>query len=643
MKYFNLTSNYAGQPVEESKTLFNTIANQYTVNRDSYNSMMLALSQTDAVSDSEKDYLKTVKTNLTDSIAQVAKDVQGGTRWETASKAVNNLALKFATDENIKHIKDNFKLYSEQEKVKNALRTEGKSPIGFETDLSKFQGLTTVDGEISRNKYKGWYEPKGANLEGYNQIAQNIGYKGDLATSEEKAKLKSAYDNFATQADSLAETNQDIRALTEKLGSKEKAMEFIYQNRLPQAVLNKSAQENQLDIYYDKEDVRQENALKRQEALYEEKAKLEEVKTDGKKDVITHKQMIAQGALDENGNRLFELADSTDDLKNNPYKQSFEIDDSQFDTNGKFVNTDYDSMRKGVNSDGSRMFTDTQIKNKQTKANNNFAKIKEFKDANPEFAKYSDKTVANIYNKAIAKEDAVVGQIHQIVVPEAQKQALESKFRTDAFTSRNVTIVGQDANDKSTFAKKLEKQAPGFDLNKPYTIDFKGVKTITSDVKNEQLGGAYVYSIGQGENHVSVIVPSPLKDYTQVLNLAHKQGLATPLGKTTKPFSAANLLGQGIFLETHKDYDVKTGNINTRYKVVFEKTDKTDYEKQHNTGYIVDDNALKEYSTLKKIELNKDYTLSELQELSLFDIAKSPQIKNILTTNANINNAFGIK
>ena len=94
VSYYGFTPSYAGVPIEEFKDYKQGLAKEYDVTREAADKIDAALSTINPAFDKDREYVDEVKSNLKKSIAGIAKDMQGGTRYETARNQVRELASK---------------------------------------------------------------------------------------------------------------------------------------------------------------------------------------------------------------------------------------------------------------------------------------------------------------------------------------------------------------------------------------------------------------------------------------------------------------------------------------------------------------------------------------------------------------------
>lgn len=131
VSYYGYSPSYAGLPVEEFKDYKETLAKEYDVTREAADKIDAALSTINPAFDEDRKYIDNVKTNLKSSIANIAKDMQGGTRYETARNQIRELASKINNDGLINKIKENTERKKQLDKVADELNSKGFNPLRF--------------------------------------------------------------------------------------------------------------------------------------------------------------------------------------------------------------------------------------------------------------------------------------------------------------------------------------------------------------------------------------------------------------------------------------------------------------------------------------------------------------------------------
>lgn len=147
---------YAGMPIQEYTDVVDATANRYDVAKAAKNKLeryILGIRTADQSGQSQK-VLDSAYQSLDNSIGQLAKDAMGNTRWDTAVDAVEQLATKFATDENLNHIQDNYKRYQADLEAKNKMISTGVNPLEFDRPIVDF------DQNGKRIEYQNRYAPQ---------------------------------------------------------------------------------------------------------------------------------------------------------------------------------------------------------------------------------------------------------------------------------------------------------------------------------------------------------------------------------------------------------------------------------------------------------------------------------------------------
>ncbi len=160
--FFRYRPTYAGQPVEEFGNYQKALANEYDVTKQEADMVKAALGSIQTTSEADKQYITGLTDTLNQSIGSLAKDVQGGTRYELAKNKIRELSLKINADEGRKTIISNAAKMAEEEKIRNELTSKGFQPLDFGLkDKSKFASVDMSSGKPVYNQYKYDIQPKG--------------------------------------------------------------------------------------------------------------------------------------------------------------------------------------------------------------------------------------------------------------------------------------------------------------------------------------------------------------------------------------------------------------------------------------------------------------------------------------------------
>ena len=659
--YFNYRPTYAGSPINETEKYYKAISDEYTVNRDSYDALQLAMSQTNAVSDSEKKYVDTIKNSINENLKKVAKDTQGNIRFEQANQVVRNMAIKYATDETLSQIKDNYKLYQDAEKIKRELAAKGQRPIGFETD--NFEGLTFDDkGKPIVKKYNGWYEPHGAWDDGYNSLYDNLGYdsrnqlrlldskiKSGTATPDEQKQYDKYFNDLFEQSKSVAETEQDIAQLKQRFnGDESKVKDFIINNRLKPRVNYKPKLEQQYDLAVAKEKERLQNQIELENVKQDNRVELQDVKQEGKVELQKLKDIAKLGSKNNTGQNLFSEHNSPNEVSDNPYQsQKIKLD---FDNKGTTITKPKSSIGEtsaNIAQGMSPTFFNSNSVNistiKEKEANVQLKKLEDFRKANPKFKDYSDRTLAEVYNKAISEEDRIVGRTHRMNLPENQKEQFNTYFKEVALTNPQTVIQGRDEKDRKPLIEKLKDTGKDFEFDDLKNIQFIGLRTLGNAKSADEANGALVYTIRNKKGEAeTILVPAPreVSSKFKVFNEAHKAALKTSLedeGKgLTHKVSATEMFGiPNLWLEPHRKFNEKTGRIDTTFTLSISEDEKG------NKRVIPSGKRLEQLSELIGLQLDNNYTLEDLQNISLLQASNTPFIKLPLNLPKTVEEKFG--
>lgn len=164
---YTYTPVYAGMPIQEFTDVVDATAKRYDYAKtgsDKIKRYIMGIRTADQ-SGQSKQVLDAAYSAVDKTIKQLATDAQGNTRWDTAVDEVEQLALKFDTDENLKHIQENFARYQADNEARNKMITTGVNPLEFDIPITDF------DQSGNRAVYQNRYAPQ---LEWANQAQKLV-------------------------------------------------------------------------------------------------------------------------------------------------------------------------------------------------------------------------------------------------------------------------------------------------------------------------------------------------------------------------------------------------------------------------------------------------------------------------------------
>jgi hypothetical protein len=269
--------------------------------------------------------------------------------------------------------------------------------------------------------------------------------------------------------------------------------------------------------------------------------------------------------------------------------------------------------------------------------------LEDFRKSNPKFKDYGDKVLSEIYNKAISEENRIVGRTHRMNLPENQKEQFNAYFKEVALTNPQTVIQGRDEKDRKTLIEKLKATGKDFEFDDLKNIQFVGLRTLGNSKSADEANGALVYTIRNKKGEAeTILVPAPreVSSKFKVFNEAHKAALKTSLEESgrgiTHRISATEMFGiPNVWLEPHRKFNEKTGKIDTSFALTISKDEKGD------KFVIPAGDRLKQLSELIGVELDNNYTLEELQNISLLQVSNTPFIKLPLNLPKSVEEKFG--
>ena len=340
--YYGFQPTYVGQPIDEYKDYTKEIAKEYDTTRDKHDLINKTLSEINPQWEADKAVIDEIKNSVKTSIGGIAKDMQGGLRYETARNQIREISNKLANDPRITKIAENSKRKQLLDAENIKLNAEGKDPLRFSFNPN----FSSVNPDGTLNDYSEIIQPKGewdkAKLNVINRIKPTVTDLFDTFKSNGGSYIKTGsltelqqtrYETFKNQMlntylDS-GEGNQELKYLTEK-GTHggnmtvEQAKEKITKDLLDSAFLGtysigqsnyQQVQENEFDLYKRKQDYEYglkanlkglgNNGAGDNTGYFSQLSNLEAIPTDDKY------RSIDENKFDENGN-LKEIANNPD-------------------------------------------------------------------------------------------------------------------------------------------------------------------------------------------------------------------------------------------------------------------------------------------------------------------------------------------
>lgn len=482
VKPYQAKTTYAGEPIEAYSKLIDSIGNTFDKTKGATNSLDIALSQLKFL-DGDAEIGNKILDKYRDSIANLAKDAAGNTRYDKAYNQVENLMVDFAKNTHLQHL--------------------GKNWAAAEEDRKKL-----ADGDFN-TKYIGIDNTK--NFRSFNPDGTLNNYKSGIETrlDHEKAAariIEQVAPEVINSVEGLSEQEKQMIGSQGlyKFVTTEKKDSDTYK-KVWNHIRNVAKSTPELDQYlrFKGEDAL-DNLLMNEGLLRQYKA--EKVDIQDSPTVKIDVESVKEQAAEDSYVNAFTI--EPEGVKKSAAKAVEKLPEDEEVYNSKGI--DYSKKDLGT---GSKLAQGTSplMFNKKYYDENAAKEVARAKALSPELRKLSNGKVAKYLNenKEAFNQEINTKFGHSDIIIRPDLAVMEgSRIDIDGVNIKsqdtNVVLADGDRKDKATLKEKFDKTNVNFNFDKPIKSLFLGV-VLPMDGDKHSVGG-YKYLLQDADGNKQEVI-----------------------------------------------------------------------------------------------------------------------------------------